>query len=139
MKRLNVIIVYSPDKSKLLMCHRRKNPYMGMDNLVGGKLEPGEDGLYGAYRELLEETGIADTDIKLTHLMDFTYHMSGVMLEVYAGRLLREAAVFGDENDLFWANAEDNFYNLERFAGEGNIGHMLAQADLYANVLFNQE
>ena len=37
MKKLNVILVYNEDKSKILMCKREKMPYQGLYNLVGGK------------------------------------------------------------------------------------------------------
>lgn len=42
----------------MLMCKRRKNPFQGRFNFVGGKIEDGEDGLTAAYRELEEETTI---------------------------------------------------------------------------------
>ena len=58
MKGYNVIAVFNEDADKWLMCKRRKNPYKGLSNLVGGKIEQGEDGLGVAYRELQEETGI---------------------------------------------------------------------------------
>mgnify|MGYP002509000193 CR=1 FL=1 len=49
------------------------DPYKGLINFVGGKIEPNENGEDAAYRELLEETGITRSDISLVHLMDFTY------------------------------------------------------------------
>jgi 8-oxo-dGTP diphosphatase len=105
------------------MCKRRKEPYKGLYNLVGGKIEPGEDGLTAAYRELKEETGIAD--IRLVHLMDFVYHQKdSCRVEVYAGRLTRDAEVYGDENELAWLDITENFFDISRFAGEGNIGHI---------------
>ena len=54
----NLIVVFSPDKTKLLMCRRLKEPYLGLSNFVGGKIEEGEDGLDAAYRELREETAV---------------------------------------------------------------------------------
>ena len=39
MKKLNVILVYDKDESKILMCKRKKEPYKGKYNLVGGKVE----------------------------------------------------------------------------------------------------
>lgn len=66
MKKLNVTAVYNKDENKILMCMRTKEPYKGKLNLVGGKLEEGEDKLEAAYRELAEETGITKKDIKLT-------------------------------------------------------------------------
>lgn len=48
----NIIAVFDKDCENILMCKRRKNPYKGLYNLVGGKIENGEDGLSAAYREL---------------------------------------------------------------------------------------
>ena len=71
----NVIAVLDERCEHVLMCTRGKPPYQGLLNLVGGKIECGEDGVCAAYRELWEETGIAKEDIGLVHLMDFTYHL----------------------------------------------------------------
>ena len=54
MKKLNVIIVYDKQEKNVLMCKREKEPYKGMFNLVGGKVEESEDELCAAYRELEE-------------------------------------------------------------------------------------
>jgi len=56
MQGYNVIVVYNTNVDRILMCKRLKNPYLGLSNLVGGKIESGENGLESAYRELLEET-----------------------------------------------------------------------------------
>ena len=45
MQGYNCIMVYDPSREKLLFCKRTKDPYKGKFNLVGGKIEPGEDGL----------------------------------------------------------------------------------------------
>ena len=74
MQGYNCIMIYSPDKSRLLFCKRLKEPYEGKFNLVGGKIEPGEDHFDAAYRELFEETGISRSDVTLSHMMDFTYY-----------------------------------------------------------------
>ena len=50
MKKLNVVIIYDKDEEKILMCKRAKEPYKGKYNLVGGKVEQGEDELHAAYR-----------------------------------------------------------------------------------------
>ena len=122
---MNVIWIFNPDATEVLMCKRYKEPYMGLYNLVGGKIEPGENGLAAAYRELLEETGISD--IKLSHLLDFTYFMSNIRLEVYVGQLERETEVSGDEKELVWLNVSEDFFDMMKFAGEGNIGHIYEQ------------
>lgn len=136
MQGYNCIMVYSPGMDRLLMCRRLKNPYKGMSNLVGGKIESGEEGLAAAYRELWEETAIPREMIELKHLMDFTYYLQDCYVEVYVGRLREEFAVSGDENTLYWSALDENFFDLRAYAGEGNIGHMVEQVKEYRDVLF---
>ena len=73
MKKMNVIVVFDNKLENTLMCKRTKEPYMGMYNLVGGKIEKENDGLNEAYRELEEETNIKKKDIDLIHFMNLTY------------------------------------------------------------------
>ena len=134
MKKLNVILVYNKNEDKILMCKREKNPYKGKYNLVGGKVEQGEDELNAAYRELQEETGITKNDITLTNIMNFEYKMSDMELEVYVGKLNKNVELIEEVNKLYWMSKEnENFFDKEKFAGEGNIGHMLEQAEIYKN------
>ncbi len=135
MQGYNLIVVFSEGKNKMLMCKRLKNPYKGLINMVGGKIEPNESSENAAYRELFEETGITREQIKLTHLMDFTYYLSKCYLEVYVGRLNCETAVEGDENTLFWSDFDHNFFDMEEYAGEGNIGHIMEEIKLYKEQL----
>ena len=127
MKSYNLIVVYNESADRVLLCRRRKKPYQGRSNFVGGKIEAGEDGLAAAYRELWEETAITESDITLTHFMDLTYHADGVLLEVYVGKLRRACEVAGDENELYWSPLDRNFFDAEIFAGNGNMGHILAE------------
>lgn len=136
MKKLNVIIVYDKDESKILMCKREKEPYKGMFNLVGGKVEENENELHAAYRELEEETGITAKDINLVNVMNFEYKMSDIELEIYAGKLNKDVEVVEEVNKLYWMDSKENFFDLEKFAGEGNIGHMLKQVELYKSKIF---
>ncbi len=128
---VNVIAVLDPKREKLLVCRRRKDPYKGLLNLVGGKINPGEEGIHAAYRELSEETGITDRDITLTHLMDFLYYLEDIRLEAYFGVLSREVEIFGDENELLWIPREQDFSDRGTFAGEGNIGHIMERMKGY--------
>ena len=135
MKKLNVILVYNKSEDKILMCKREKEPYKGKYNLVGGKVETNEDELHAAYRELEEETGITNKDIKLTNIMNFEYKMSDIELEVYSGKLNKDVNLIEEVNELYWMDKNENFFDLDKFAGEGNIGHMLQQAEIYKNLL----
>ena len=125
MKKLNISIVYNKEEDKILMCYRSKEPYKGKYNLVGGKLEDGETELEGAYRELYEETGITKNDIKLTHLMNFQYKLDDIELEVFVGRLNKDVELIEEIHKLYWIDKNENFFDDKKFAGEGNIGHML--------------
>lgn len=132
MQGYNCIMVYDKSGKKLLFCKRTSNPYLGKYNLVGGKIEPGEDGFTAAYRELEEETGIDRTQITLRHMMDFIYYNQNCYMEIYVGRL-REEVVMREEKHplLFLKIAEEDFFSTEKFAGEGNIGHMVEQVKEY--------
>ena len=72
----NCIIVFNKIKDRALFCKRQKDPYKGLYNFVGGKVEPGEDAEAAAYRELFEETGITRRQIRLYRLMEmFQYEV----------------------------------------------------------------
>jgi len=137
MQGYNVIIVYNNNMEKILMCKRLKDPYKGLSNLVGGKIEVGENGFEGAYRELFEETNISKQDITLHHLMDFTYYYQKCYVEVYVGKLKHSISVFGDENKLYWSDLNNNFFDMSLYAGEGNIGHMLEQVNMYKDAVLS--
>lgn len=131
MRGYNLIAVYSEKCDKLLMCRRRKNPYIGLSNLIGGKIEAGESGIDAAYRELKEESGITGEAISLTHVMDLVYHLSDCYVEVYAGRLNKAISVTGDENELYWSDTDCDFFDETKYAGEGNLGHIIEQIELH--------
>ena len=63
MQGYNLIVVFDERREKVLLCRRRKEPYKGLLNFLGGKIEPGEEWLAAAYRELWEETGLTEADI----------------------------------------------------------------------------
>lgn len=136
MKKYNVIIVFNNEEEKILMCKRAKEPYKGMFNLVGGKVEENEDELDSAYRELEEETGITKEKITLTNLMNLEYVMQDMELEVYAGKLNEDVDLVEEVNKLYWLDKTENFFDKTKFAGEGNIGHMLNQIEIYKDKLF---
>ncbi len=135
MQGYNAIVVFNDNADKMLMCKRRKNPYKGLSNFVGGKIEENEDGLDAAYRELEEETAITKKDIILSHLMDFTYYFGNCYLEIYAGKLNKEIDVCGDENELYWSTLDHNFFDATQYAGEGNIGHIMTHVEMYRKEL----
>ena len=127
MKKMNVIVVFDNKLENTLMCKRTKEPYMGMYNLVGGKIEKENDGLNEAYRELEEETNIKKKDIDLIHFMNLTYTKWNKELEVYYGILKNQVELIEEVNKLEWVSVNDNFFDMNRYAGEGNIGHIIEE------------
>lgn len=130
---MNVIVVFNKDMSKILMCKREKEPYKGMYNLVGGKIEKADDGLNEAYRELKEETNICKNDIKLNCFMNITYVKWNKELEVYYGILNKDVKLIEEVNKLEWIPIVDNYFNMEKYAGEGNIGHIIEEIKIDLN------
>ncbi len=136
MLRLNVIMLVDETGEKLLMCKRLRNPYQGLYNFVGGKVAEGEDSLHAAYRELREETGVTAADVCLHHLATFAYMSGGAglppyELQAYVGCLRHAVTVEGDENPLEWQSMEQNFFDINRFAGEGSVGHIVESVRRY--------
>ena len=123
---MNVIAVFNKDLTKTLMCKRKKEPYKNLYNFVGGKIE-NDNSVEEAYRELKEETNIAKKDIDIVHLMDIFYYKSDIELEIYYGVLKNEVNLIEEVNKLKWIDMKENFFDYNKFAGEGNIGHIIIQ------------
>lgn len=130
MKKYNIVVVFDQDYQNVLMCLRRKSPFIGLYNFVGGKIKDDETSEQAAYRELYEETHIRYQNIHLKHVHDMIYYFEDMMLEVWVGKLCDSIEVYGDENELVWISLNDNFFDIKRFAGYGNIGHILYSIDL---------
>ena len=128
MQGYNCIMVYNQDQNQLLFCKRKKDPYKGLYNFVGGKIEEGEESFLAAYRELEEETGISKHQIQLFHMMDFTYYNQECYVEVYVGQLTGKVQLKEEAHPLCWIDIDENFFDMHHFAGEGNIGHMIEQS-----------
>ena len=68
--------------------------------------------------------------------MDFTYLLDSCRVEVYAGKLNKAVHVKGDENELFWSDLNHNFFDWTKYAGEGNIGHIMMHIEMHKKELF---
>ena len=76
-------------------------------------------------RELFEETGIDQTSIKLLPFIDFTWHTVNMEMKVFIGRINKEVKLIEEIHRLYWLSIDENFFDMTKFAGEGNIGHMI--------------
>lgn len=131
MRKLNLVIVFNKELDKGLFCIRAKEPYKGMYNFVGGKVEEGETSIEAAYRELFEETGIQKADIQLDYFMDITYFKYENNLQVFYGVLEKEVTLIEEKNKLEWVELGDNLLDTTKFAGNYNIPHMIRQIKIY--------
>ena len=131
MRKLNLIVIFDKKKEKCLFCIRAKNPYKGLYNFVGGKVEEGETNDQAAYRELFEETGISSNDVELDHFMDLNYFKYGNNIQVYYGILEHDVKLVEEKNKLEWVKINDELLNNEKFAGNYNIPHIIRQIMVY--------
>ncbi len=131
MKKLNIIVVFNKKMDRVLFCIRAKEPYKGLYNFVGGKVEEGEENDDAAYRELFEETGISHDDIELDHFMDLNYFKYENNLQVYYGILKHKVDLVEEKNKLEWLDIDDNLLDNSKFAGNYNIPHIIRQIKVY--------
>lgn len=131
MRKLNLIVIFSNDLNKSLFCIRAKEPYKGLYNFVGGKVEENEINDEAAYRELFEETGISSKDIELEHFMDLNYFKYENNIQVYYGILQHEVTLVEEKNKLEWVTINDKLLDNSKFAGNYNIPHIIRQIKVY--------
>lgn len=131
MKKLNLIVVFNESLDSVLFCIRKEEPYKGLYNFVGGKVEEGESNDDAAYRELFEETGISHNDIKLDHFMDLNYFKYENNLQIYYGILRHKINLIEEKNKLEWVVINDELLNNEKFAGNYNISYIIRQIKVY--------
>ena len=131
MRKLNLIVVFNKNLDKALFCIRAKQPYKGLYNFVGGKVEEGETNDEAAYRELFEEIGISKNDINLDHFMDLNYFKYENNIQVYYGILQKDVKLVEEKNKLEWVEINENLLDNSKFAGNYNIPHIIRQIKIY--------
>ena len=131
MKKFNLIVVFNKRLDKVLFCIRAKEPYKGLHNFVGGKVEENESTDNAAYRELFEETGISNQDIELEHFMDLNYFKYENNLQVYYGILKHKVNLVEEKNKLEWVTINEELLDNSKFAGNYNIPHIIKQIKVF--------
>ena len=100
-----LIFVFDGNKVLLLLGDDKKKIWAGKYNGVGGHVEPGEDFLTAARRELNEETGLYDVKLSLcgTVLVNVA-PQSGIFLCVFYGKYTGSGLITSDEGTLEWVD-----------------------------------
>ncbi len=91
MKTYTLISLMTP--LGVVAINRRKPPFVGMWNLIGGKVEPNETILAGAVRETHEETGVLLAAERFTALGVLDWVVDGELI----GLIYLFTASIGDE------------------------------------------
>ena len=53
------------------------------------------------------------------------------LLEVYYGTLNKEVKLIEEVNKLEWVLIDDDFFNMNKYAGEGIIGHIIEEIKIF--------
>ena len=65
--------------------------------------------------------------------MNLTYIKWNKELEVYYGILNKEVKLVEEVNKLEWISINDDFFDMNKYAGEGNIGHIIEEIKIDIN------
>ena len=59
--------------------------------------------------------------------MNIEYVSFGKDLEIYYGILNKDVTLIEEVNKLEWVDLNDDFFDMKKYAGEGNIGHIIEE------------
>lgn len=71
--------------------------------------------------------------------MNFQYEMSNIELQIYVGKINKNKELIEEVNHLKWVNAMENFSDSKKYAGEGNISHIIEQVKIYRERLLKMD
>ncbi len=108
-----LIFIFHGGRVLLLQGAPDKKIWTGKFNGIGGHLEKGEDILSSARRELREETGLNNIELKLRgNILIDSGNQAGIMLFVFRGDAPSEEVVSSSEGPLKWI-AMDELENID--------------------------
>jgi 8-oxo-dGTP diphosphatase len=105
----NVCFLQDKKQNKVLLLHRKNEPMKDMYTGVGGKTNFNEDIHLSCHREVLEETGLTPTNVRLKGVLK-TMIDSGTsswILFAYTAECPEGQAPQCDEGTLEWVSIED--------------------------------
>ncbi|HSX35459.1 MAG TPA: NUDIX domain-containing protein [Patescibacteria group bacterium] len=123
------VITYTllTDETRIILQEKQKEPYLGLVNMIGGKLHQGETSQQAAVREVREKTGVdidqpnltgifeiivRDGGQVFTHAMAYVYH-----LEVSTSVFVDAPVIIVEKKDLpALANLAPDFMHIYNLA-----------------------
>lgn len=122
-KDYTLIFLFTKDEvyPEVLLQLKNRGPYPGKLNGVGGKIEPDEDPIAGAIREVREETG-ADVSQNLFRYASLTYYHTQVNLHVFFALVDKTEVHQIEDEPLRWTPVHDVLKQPDNpsLAGNGN-------------------
>lgn len=144
MNHYTVNMLFSEDLSRMLLVRKNRTLFQGMLNGPGGSVEPGEQPYDGALREILEETGLDQSDfrslgaVRLAGLGELAIPNdckandgSGCVLHYYAGAVKKtsEHKIRPAGEALEWRPTDEavrSGTDSPEYAGKGDLAYFAA-------------
>jgi 8-oxo-dGTP diphosphatase len=103
-----LILIFDGERVLLQKGSKDKKIYPGLYNGLGGHIEPGEDVLSAARRELKEESGLTASDLHLcgTIMIDVE-ESTGILVFVMAGSYSNGTLRSSNEGSLHWKRLDE--------------------------------
>lgn len=122
-KEFTVIFLFNNDCTSLLLQNKKRGPFLNRWNGVGGHLKQAEVPIFGAVREVSEETGIKTWD--LDFICSIRFH-NEVHLHCFCGRVKMEDVHQIEDEPLQWFSLPE----VEKLplAGDGNIPWLINES-----------
>lgn len=126
MKKYVLGMVFDPSFEHLLLMKRKKNPYNGLLNGIGGKIDEGETPLESIQREFKEETEFESYN--RLELM-FTMQFENEEMHVYFIEVDKQVIKVKENHEGIydWYEVNDSFFDClnEELAGGGNLPYFI--------------
>lgn len=125
MKEFVLALVFDENYENLLLMRRKKEPYTGLLNGIGGKIDNGETPHEAVKREFYEETNFDEIDLDLLVTMVF----ENEHLHVFSGSMpLQDIIIKENHEGVYdWYEIDDSFFDCMNndLAGGGNLPYFI--------------